>query len=344
MLGRSFFGRLSTQLHNTRPRDVAHLSQKLVRSGIASKLIVASITNYLSHSPRSFHSSIRCTVSESATTTGEPAKARRSKSNRAASKPAPRKKAASGKKSRARKKVVRKTTRKSTRRVVSEKTKARQDADKQRDEIKKLKETALLSPEPATSRKFGVVQFLISEVSRGLHDVRSISKEASARLRSLSPAEREHYNHLVNEKKASDASKHREWIHSYTPERIRQANKARASLIRRLTTTSPNPGHKKYPKFQGRVIALIPDDRTVKGPRKAYTYFTLDRHQSGDMKGVPVTEAAKLIGNEFKALTASEKQKYKNMEEEDYARYKREFKDVYGYDSSDRTRKRSSST
>ncbi|KAF2233577.1 hypothetical protein EV356DRAFT_533582 [Viridothelium virens] len=340
MLGRSFLGRLSTRLHHTRPRNVTHLSQKLVRFGIAPNVAVASLT-YLLHSSRSFHSSIRYTASRSAAKTRKPAKAGRPTSDGTASKRAPRKKAASGNKSRARKKAAPKATEKSTRRVVSEKTKARQAAKTQRDEIRELKETALLKSEPQDSRRLDVWKLIVTEAWRGSKQGPSPLKEASERFHNLSPEEREHYNHLLNEKKANYTSSYREWVHSHTPEQIRQANKARVTLRRKLTTTTPNPGHKKRPKSHGRVIRPITDDRTVKGPRSSLTYFTRDRHQSGDMKGLRVSEAGKLIANEFNALTASEKEKYEIMQKEDAARYEREFKDVYGYDSPRRTRRRS---
>ena len=39
----------------------------------------------------------------------------------------------------------------------------------------------------------------------------------------------------------------------------------------------------------------------------AYVYFFQSRQQSGDLRGLKATEAAKLVGREWKALTASEK-------------------------------------
>ena len=118
-----------------------------------------------------------------------------------------------------------------------------------------------------------------------------------------------------------------------------------------LTTTSANPGHKQRPKHRGKIIRAIDDDRTVKRARGPYTYFFMERHDSGDMKAVPVSEAAKLISKEWKALTPAEKavslhclartwmtpnvwfkQKYENLHNEDLARYTREYKDVYGHD------------
>lgn len=51
----------------------------------------------------------------------------------------------------------------------------------------------------------------------------------------------------------------------------------------------------------------IKDDRLVKHPRNAYTFFVRDRHTSGDFKGIKVSEATVLIAREFKGLTDSEK-------------------------------------
>jgi len=51
----------------------------------------------------------------------------------------------------------------------------------------------------------------------------------------------------------------------------------------------------------------LQDYRQVKGARAAYIFFSKDRFDSGDFKGLKAPEAAKLAGREWKALSASEK-------------------------------------
>jgi len=52
----------------------------------------------------------------------------------------------------------------------------------------------------------------------------------------------------------------------------------------------------------------LKDDRLVAEPISAFILFSSDRHSSGDLKHIVVSEAGKLIANEWKALGAAEKQ------------------------------------
>jgi hypothetical protein len=108
-----------------------------------------------------------------------------------------------------------------------------------------------------------------------------------------------HYNHLANQATAAKRAEYDAWIHSYTPAQIHAANLARAQLRKRLPATKAG-GARRY-------TAKLVDDRRIKRPSYPFTAFTKERHSSGDMKGIPVTEASKIIGSEWKALSASEK-------------------------------------
>lgn len=99
-----------------------------------------------------------------------------------------------------------------------------------------------------------------------------------------------HYNHLANQNKASNETAYRQWIESHTPAIIHEANLARQHL-KRLGVSVPQ----------------LQDHRQVKGPRGSYNYFHQSRTQSGDLRGLKVPEAAKLIGREWRGLSASEK-------------------------------------
>jgi hypothetical protein len=53
--------------------------------------------------------------------------------------------------------------------------------------------------------------------------------------------------------------------------------------------------------------AKLVDDRHVKAAATPYVLFYSERHASGDLKGIPVGQAAKIASAEWKALSAAEK-------------------------------------
>jgi len=101
---------------------------------------------------------------------------------------------------------------------------------------------------------------------------------------------------LANQRNAERRRAYQDWIQSHTPDQIRIANSVRSRLR-----------HKDPKNYNGKWVPLQ-DDRLVAEPRGPYVYFTIDRHSSGDLKHIPISEAGKLIANEWKALGASEKQ------------------------------------
>ena len=76
------------------------------------------------------------------------------------------------------------------------------------------------------------------------------------------------------------------------------ANIARAYLRRKYKEDKVGKGQ-RWKKLE--------DDRLPLLPRSAFFRFAHDRRESGDFKNIPLTEGAKLIGQEWKALSASEK-------------------------------------
>ena len=78
---------------------------------------------------------------------------------------------------------------------------------------------------------------------------------------------------------------------SLSPSQIHEANNARMRL-RKM-------GKKSSYK--------IKDPRLVKRPVTARNVFTKERHVSGDLKGIKLAEASKLIDKEWKELTAAQK-------------------------------------
>ena len=107
-----------------------------------------------------------------------------------------------------------------------------------------------------------------------------------------------HYNHLANQKMAAKQAEFKAWLHSYTPEEIRIANNARAQLRKKLAGTQ-----KKSVAHTKKLV----DDRVPKQGPTSYLCFFLERHASGDFKNIRAADAAKLIGAEWKALSAAEK-------------------------------------
>ena len=99
-----------------------------------------------------------------------------------------------------------------------------------------------------------------------------------------------HYNHLANQNKIANATAYRQWIESHPPAVIREANLARRHL-----------------KKLGGNAKQLQDQRQVRFKRTSYTYFYQQRLKSGDFRGLKMTEAAKLVGREWKGLQASEK-------------------------------------
>lgn len=110
----------------------------------------------------------------------------------------------------------------------------------------------------------------------------------------------QHYNHIANQNKAENQAAYADWVQSYTPEQIRQANAARTVLKRKVSTD-------KSRKATGRGLSPIKDDRQIKRPNSPYLKFNIDRQNSGDFKGMPVAKASQLITQEWNALSAGEK-------------------------------------
>jgi hypothetical protein len=110
----------------------------------------------------------------------------------------------------------------------------------------------------------------------------------------------QHYNHLASEQTAAKRKQYQDWVHSHTPEEIRVANVARA----RLRALLPKLKSGRTPAHTHKII----DDRAIKLPLNQYARFATERFTTGDFKGISQAEASKLISNEWKALSTSEKQ------------------------------------
>jgi hypothetical protein len=173
--------------------------------------------------------------------------------------------------------------------------------------LKKLKAKALSFPKNKPHTAWGV---LLSEYTKE-HASTAYNtgfKDSAAKYKSLSPAELEvidvfssclsslteiqSYNHIANQNKTANEIALKQWIESHTPEQIRIANNARLQL--------------KTKNLRG-TWHQIQDDRQPKQPRRALNFFTKERHASGDLKGISLAEAGRLVAREWNALSASER-------------------------------------
>lgn len=91
----------------------------------------------------------------------------------------------------------------------------------------------------------------------------------------------------------------KEWVHSYSPLRIKQANAARKLLPKYMTK------HEKSPIVK---LSPIPDDRQVKRPVSAFLWFFKERVATGEYCGLPVTEISERVKTEWVNTSDSEKQ------------------------------------
>ncbi len=95
---------------------------------------------------------------------------------------------------------------------------------------------------------------------------------------------------------AWNASAYQQWINTHTPDNIRLANMARASLARTLKT-------KRVPTR----MKPLHDARRVPGRRLAYIWFVMERYGTDDFLGKTMTEAGRILGAEYKALSPAER-------------------------------------
>ncbi|KAL8932948.1 MAG: hypothetical protein Q9216_006599 [Gyalolechia sp. 2 TL-2023] len=189
-----------------------------------------------------------------------------------------------------------------------------------RRDIKALKIKALTPPKQLPASAFSVLMGERAKQDRqklGQGAIGSTAKDCSRIYKSFAPEDRERYNHIANQNKATNASRYREWIHSFTPLQINEANNARQALKRRTKATL-------WPKLK--------DERLVKRLKSSYNMFYTHRYNSGDFAGVKIGEAGKLIGAEWRGMTADAKKTYNQLAEEDSARYDQEVKAVYNRD------------
>lgn len=331
MLVRGALARLVADAPTTSAHDLPQLARSLQRSLLARNALKLPATRVISRACKAVSADARRSYATTTRAT-KPAEAGKKAVNaKATEKAAPKQKATTAKgkattktttkaaakptkKKPAAKKPVKKAAKKAPakKRVKKEPTPEELQAAK----IRQLKKLAL--KEPVTSSTLQGRHVFISEALSGTTDVAKGLAEASSKWSTLTPAEMEvsllmctkviwpkttnviqkHYNHLAGEKTAARKAEYLAWVQSHTVDEIRIANNARSQL-RKLLPPNKSGSHAHTSKIQ--------DDRQAKRPRNPYVFYFTERMASGDFRGISTTEAATLIGSQWKALSDSEK-------------------------------------
>ncbi|OCK86376.1 hypothetical protein K432DRAFT_399340 [Lepidopterella palustris CBS 459.81] len=218
-------------------------------------------------------------------------------------------------------------------RALTEKGKERKAKEDLRDSIKEYKKKALVEPKPRPTTAWMIfsAENLCSATPGSPRNTTEVLKAAAEKYKSFTPAEMEHYNHLVNENKAANEAEYKAWVLKHTPEEIRVANSARVQLRRILGKPSKTAGSTRH-RFPPHTTKIV-DERQVKQAVSPYILFSIERHSSGDMKNIPMTEASNLILSEWKNLSASEKKKYEDESVANLAKYHKDYETTYGHKS-----------
>ncbi|KAH6615077.1 hypothetical protein C7974DRAFT_403213 [Boeremia exigua] len=189
--------------------------------------------------------------------------------------------------------------------------------EKEKALIRELKKLALR--EPVTRNPISAYNLFFAERVKTAHkeggkpDFTDSTKSWAA----ITPAERENWNHQAAEANEARAAEYKKWVLSHTPDQIRIANNARARLRRTLSATRKTPGIPAH-------CQSIVDERAVKRPVSAWTAFNVERSPSSDFKGLLLPQVSKLLSEEWKALSASEKQRFEDIASADKQRYANE--------------------
>jgi len=319
----------------------------MLRWPASTRLLSAALPSTLHTSTRVLAIRTYATPGRPKSVVGEPSRPVKRAVKRAAAKPADgksaaeKKLAASKRKAAAKKREInltdeQKAAQKERLEAAQAALKARQEKQKlkgkeaaQKEKLVELKKLAL-DPPPCpsvsayttfTAEKIRAMGPLVGEDGQRLA-LGDRMKSVAAEWKALGPADIEHYNHLARVKSETSEAAYKSYVERHTPEEIRIANVARKELNKKYPT---KPGKKlKYPE--------IKDERVVTRPRNAFIQYVTNRASSPDFNNIRAVDRMKLIGAEWKELSASEKAKYEDLAKQDKTRYIEEYKHTYGRD------------
>ncbi|KAK2004621.1 HMG box protein [Colletotrichum falcatum] len=189
--------------------------------------------------------------------------------------------------------------------------------EKQKLDVRKWKKLALL-PEP---KRLPTTKWLVyvTETTKGAaeSEVRLVSqlKDIGESFKNLSSYELQRLQETADKNKLANNATYKAWVESHTPQAVAEANRARLQLR----------------KAKGRLVpAHIRDDRLPTLPATSYGLFTKARWASGDFAGMKVSEATARIVEEWRGLSESEKNTYRDLHKANRDRYARDALSVLG--------------
>ncbi|KFY40848.1 hypothetical protein V495_05229 [Pseudogymnoascus sp. VKM F-4514 (FW-929)] len=200
--------------------------------------------------------------------------------------------------------------------LQAQKKKDRKVVEDGKAKIRELKAKILTPPKrlPATAWTVLHVDSVLESPGVPLGE---LAKEASARYKSLDASTREHYNQKASANKATNDASYEAWLASLSPQQVYESNHAQQRL-KQLGLIKPG----KHLK--------IDDPRIPKRPLSSYILFVKERYNSGDFKGINSVEAARILAQEFKGLSESEKKLYDNLATAERERYTKEMSSTFG--------------
>lgn len=200
-------------------------------------------------------------------------------------------------------------------RVLTEKQKEAKKARELRQWIKDLKAAALQPPKRVSENYWNLaVVSKLAEAEKTHQKGAEAFKAATDLAKAISAEEKEHFTSIAAANKRTNNAAYEAWIQTHTPLQIKDANLARRRLA----------------KLTSGFVPQLRDDRLVKRPRTAFVLYFVDRTEGGDFKHMAAKDITSRVTEEWREMTDYEKEKYRQRQETDKARYIREYRDVYG--------------
>ncbi|OBT75240.1 hypothetical protein VF21_05659 [Pseudogymnoascus sp. 05NY08] len=199
---------------------------------------------------------------------------------------------------------------------LAQKKKDRKVVEDGKAKIRELKAKVLTPPKSLPATAWTVLHVESVSQNPGV-PLGELAKDASARYKTLDPSARETYNQKANANKAANDASYEAWLASLSPQQIYDSNHAQQRL-KQLGLIK-----------QGKHLK-IDDPRIPKRPLPAYIHFVKERYTSGDFKGLSPVEAAKILAQEYKALSESEKKLYETLAVAERERYAKEMTSTFG--------------
>lgn len=224
--------------------------------------------------------------------------------------------AAKGKSTTAKKKTTKKSTAtkaKAKPKAKPKPKKALTPEEKAKKEVRELKAKALLTEPkklPETKWLVYVTQELTGTSVGG--DLAGKTTAVSQSFKTLSTFELERLQEKAENNRLANTDTYKTWVESHSAQEVHDANLARGRLNR------------KYKKSHRKIV----DDRQPKRASTAYSLFIKAKWASGEVSASSAADASKALAAEWKSLSESEKQPYRDQAATEAARYASE-KDAF---------------